>query len=232
VKYARELYWGLVEWTDTEMGRLLNSLANSKVADNTVVIYTTDHGENKGDHGLWWKNNMYEHSAGVPLIVSWPERWVGGQRRTGACSFVDLVQTIVDLGGAQSPEDWDGDSLLPWLDDPNHAWKDVALSEYYGHYIASGFTMLRHDRYKYVYHSSFDEQHGPERELYDVVKDPSEFVNLANEPGYAGVMHSMHNLMLLELGEDPEDIEKRAREQLTKGYGREGARRPVKKDSP
>jgi len=94
VRKGRELYYGLTQWLDEEVGKVITALANSKVADNTVVIYTTDHGENMGEHGLWWKNCMYEHASRVPLIINRPERWTGGQRRTQACSLLDVAQTI------------------------------------------------------------------------------------------------------------------------------------------
>jgi len=81
---------------------------------------------------------------------------------------VDVVRTIAELGGARPPEDWDGDSLCEWINDPQARWKDMALSEYYGHNIASGFVMLRQGRYKYVYHTPPDADHPCERELYDL----------------------------------------------------------------
>jgi choline-sulfatase len=133
VKLGRELYWALTGWMDAKIGEVLDTLAASDVAENTIVIYTSDHGENKGDHGMWWKNCMYDHSARIPIIARWPERWAGGQRRAGACSLVDLVQTICDIAGAEPPDDWDGDSMLPWLDDASTPWKDLAASEYYAH---------------------------------------------------------------------------------------------------
>ena len=90
-----------------------------------------DHGENLGEHGLWWKNSMYEHAARVPLIISWPARWKGGQRRVGASSMVDLVQTIADLGGAKVPGDWNGTSLCRWMDDPataSRTWPSPSIT--------------------------------------------------------------------------------------------------------
>jgi choline-sulfatase len=210
-KKARELYWALTSWMDTEIGKVLDALADSDVADNTVVIYTSDHGENKGDHGLWWKNNMYEHSARIPCIVSYPSRWGAGQRRTKACSLVDLVQTIAALGGAEAPEDWDGDSLVDYLDSADSEWKDFAVSEYYAHNISSGFAMLRQGRYKYVYHARMTDVHGPERELYDLENDPDEWNNLAGFPEHQGRMGEMHAFLVNEVGEDPELTEQRCR---------------------
>ena len=98
IQKGRELYWGFVDWIDDQIGLLLKALETSAVADNTVVIYTSDHGENKGDHGLWWKCCMYESSTRVPLIISWPRQFPGDQRRKGACSLLDLVKTIAVIG--------------------------------------------------------------------------------------------------------------------------------------
>jgi choline-sulfatase len=210
-KMGRELYWALTAWMDTEIGKVLDTLASSEVADNTVVIYTSDHGENKGDHGMWWKNNMYEHSARIPCIVSFPSRWKGGQRRSKACSLVDLVQTIAELGGADAPNDWDGDSLLDSLDSEASDWKDFAVSEYYAHNISSGFAMLRQGKYKYVYHTRMNEKYGPERELYDLENDPEEWHNLADQPDQQTRIGNMHSFLINELGEDPEVTEARCR---------------------
>jgi len=230
VKKGRELYWGLTQWVDDQIGRLLGALSRSPFADNTVVIYTADHGENKGDHGLWWKNCMFESAAHIPLIISWPERWKPEQRRSGCCSLVDVAQTIADLAGAETPDDWDGDSMLRWLDDPAAKWKDFALSEYYAHNIASGFTMFRRGKWKYVYHARMDKDHGPERELYDVEADPKEFRNLARERSYASLVESLHAAMLKEIGRDPDETEQICRADYAKGYGRKrpGARRKKK----
>jgi len=156
VRKGRELYHGLTQWLDEQIGRLLAALQKSGLGENTVVIYTTDHGENMGEHGLWWKNCIYQHAAHVPLIVSWPARWKGGQRRTEACSLLNVVQTIAELGGAKAPPDRNGASLSKWLQNPTTHWKDTAVSEYYAHNIASRCAMLRAGEYKYVYHTPPD----------------------------------------------------------------------------
>ena len=217
---GRDLYWALTAWFDNEVGKLLKALADSDVADNTIVIYTSDHGENKGDHGLWWKNTMYEHGARVPLIVSWPARWAGGQRRASVCSLVDLVQTIIDLGGAEPDPDMDGDSLAPYLDDEAAGFKDFAVSEYYSHPIASGFVMCRAGDWKYVYHTRADDKHGPVRELYNLVDDPDELTNLADAPAHAERIAAMHRAMVEELGEEPDATEQRCRADFARGYDR------------
>ena len=220
VRRGRELYWALTDWFDDEVGKLLAALDDSQVAEDTVVIYISDHGENKGDHGLWWKNNMFEHSARTPLIVSWPARWQGGRRRTAVCSFVDIVQTIAELGGAACPDDWDGDSLVPVLDDTKAEWKNFAVCEYFGHNIASGYVMYREGPWKYVYHTRMDAEHGPERELYDLDNDPKEFNNLAGAPEQAERIAAMHAALVKEIGREPDEAEAECRSDYTTGYGR------------
>ena len=220
VRKGRELYCGLTQWLDDEVGKVLASLARSAAADNTVVIYTADHGENMGEHGLWWKNALFEHAARVPLIVSWPARWKGSQRRIGACSLVDVVQTIAQMGGAAVPKDWNGDSMVPWLDDPQTKWKDKAVSEYYAHNIASGYAMIRMGSFKYVYHTPADASHPAERELYDLEADPGEFHNLASDPSQKDRVKKMHAALAAEIGEDPDKTELRCRADYKRGYQR------------
>lgn len=210
-KLARESYYARVEWTDRQIGGVLDALRASSFADNTVVIYTSDHGENLGEHGLWWKNCMYDSGARVPLIISWPARWPGGQSRAGACQVVDLVQTIAELGQIKASPDWNGDSMVPWLDRPSHPWKDRAVCEFYSGYIASGITMIREKDWKYVYHARANERFGPERELYHLAADPKELRNLAKDPGQQGRLAAMHAALIKELGEDPEETEARWR---------------------
>jgi len=220
VKRGRELYYGLTDWLDDQIGSVMAALGDSEARDNTVVIYTSDHGENKGDHHLWWKNCMYEHASRVPLIIRWPERWRGGQVRDGACSLVDLVQTIAQIGEARVPEDWDGDPMCEWMDDVDTGWKDLAVSEYYAHNIASGFAMLRSGKHKYVYHTRMGGDYGPEEELYDLCADPGELDNLAGDPGNAQRMRQMYRALVAELGQDPEDTEAICRQDYAVGYGR------------
>ena len=211
VKLGRESSYARVEWTDHQIGLVLDALKASPLADNTIVIYTADHGENMGEHGLWWKNCLYDTAARVPLIISWPARWKGGQVRTGACGAVDLVQTIAELAGAKTPADWNGTSLVPWLDHASFAWKNLAVSEYYAGYIASGIVMIRQGDWKYVYHTRADAKHGPERELYDLSADPKELRNLAGDAQQRERIQAMHTALVKELGEDPEQSERRFR---------------------
>jgi choline-sulfatase len=132
------------------------------------------------------------------------------------------VQTIAELGDAPLPEDWDGDSMVAWLDDPGAPWKDIAVSEYYAHNISSGYAMLRHGAYKYVYHTRIDENHGPERELYDLDRDPGEWENLAGDPTQMNRIDVMHSMLVEELGREPDETELVCRADYAQGYSRSG----------
>jgi len=225
VRKGRELYYGLTQWLDERVGTLLDALMESDVADNTMVVYTSDHGEHMGAHGLWWKNSLYDDAAKVPLIVSWPERWTGGRHRAAACSLVDLGQTIADLAEVETPDDWNGDSLCPYLDNADAGWKDRAVSEYYAHNIASGYAMLRTGRFKYVYHVPPDEKHPAERELYDLEADPGEFINLAGRPEHKERVNTLHAALIEELGAHPDENEQRCRADYARGYARSDGQR-------
>jgi arylsulfatase A-like enzyme len=133
---------------------------------------------------------------------------------------VDVVQTIAQLGDAQIPRDWNGDSMVPWLDDPQTRWKDKAVSEYYAHNIASGYAMIRLGRFKYVYHTPADAAHPAERELYDLGTDPGEFRNLASDPAQKDRIQKMHAALVAEIGEEPDRTEQRCRADYQRGYQR------------
>jgi choline-sulfatase len=218
VRIGRELYYGLTAWFDNEISKVTKALADAGLAESTVIVYTTDHGENMGEHALWWKNCMYQHAARIPLVVRWPERWKGGQRRAGACAHVDIIRTLAEIGGARPPDDWNGNSLCGYLDDAKAPWRDLAVSQYYAHNIASGYAMLRTGPYKYVYHSPPDDQHPAQRELYDLTADPKEFTNLAARPEQKDRIAAMHAALVKELGEEPDATEQRCRADYAKGY--------------
>jgi choline-sulfatase len=207
---GRTCYWALTAWLDNEIGKLLNEIERLGMAEDTVIVYTSDHGENKGDHGMWWKLCMYESAVRVPLIVRWPSRLPGGQNRSGCCSLVDLSATLLEIAGVQRPSDWDGASLLPYLSDPDTPWRDYALSQIFGGGTA-GSVMLRRNRFKYVYHTPYPGEESS-LELYDMENDPDELENLAVRPECAEVIGDLHCQMAAIMGRTPEAIEKTLRE--------------------
>ncbi len=211
VQHSRELYYGLTQWVDEQIGQVLSALAASEAGRDTIVIYTADHGENKGQHGMWWKNCMYDSATRVPLIDSYPQRWACGQRRGGVCSLLDVARTVVELGGGVAPGDWNGQSLVGVLDDPKAKWKNMAVAEYYAGPIASGYAMIRSGEYKYTYHTAPDAKHPPQHELYDLNNDPGEVHNLAGGTDQRDRVAAMHETMVAEIGESPDQTELRCR---------------------
>ena len=119
--------------------------------------------------------------------------------------------------------------MIEWLDDFWAEWKDLAVSEYYGHNVASGFAMIRMGRYKYVYHTAADPDHPAERELYDMLFDPGEFNNLAGQRRHDRRIRQMHEALVRETSEDPEATERRCRSDYAKGYSRNDKKREEQK---
>ncbi|GIT19853.1 MAG: hypothetical protein CM1200mP39_26590 [Dehalococcoidia bacterium] len=110
---ARAAYFGLCTYLDDKIGFLMDTLEEQGLAENTVIVHTSDHGDMLGEHGLWRKMSFYEQSANVPLQISWPGNFKKGLRIGEAVSNVDAVATILDLAGVKLDKgDLDGQSLI------------------------------------------------------------------------------------------------------------------------
>ena len=204
VRRARAGYYGLITYLDEKIGRLLQTLEETGQLENTVVIYTSDHGEMNGEHGMWRKSNFYEASARVPLQIMFPDHLSAGERLDEVVSLVDLTATFVDIVGENSSYQLDGDSLIPLIQGTDTDWKDFAFAEYLAHGVKRPMAMLRKGRYKFNYSL------GDPPELYDIVQDPGEFHNLANEPKYQTICNEMEKQLFAEW--DPVEVEKQVRE--------------------
>jgi choline-sulfatase len=204
VRRARAAYYGLVTYLDDKIGSLLAMLDETGQADNTVVVYTADHGEMLGEHGLWRKSSFYEHSARVPLIVRWPGVATPGRRVGQSVSLVDLVATIVDAAGTTPTRPLDGSSLTSLLAGPDPTWKDSAVSEYLAHGVMGPMAMLRRGRYKFNY------VHGEAPELYDLEADPGEFDDLSSSEAHRDVLEEMRGDLLSAW--DPDHLDSAVRQ--------------------
>lgn len=160
----RQNYAAMVENIDRQIGRFLDAVAARGELDNTVVIYSSDHGEMLGDHGSWGKSTWRWPSAHVPLIIKAPEA-ARGARTNALASTHDLAATILDYAGVEVPEFMDARSLKPVLDAPERTHRDVLLA---GLDSPNDSWRLAFDgRYKYV-------RHGDDRMLFDLERDPWE----------------------------------------------------------
>ena len=184
-------YYGNVSQMDANVGRVFDTLRELGLDRDTVVVYTSDHGEMAGAHRMWTKHNMYEQSVRVPLIVRTPDRHGAGSARDHIVEQVDLLPTLAELCGFEAPAGIDGRSFAPSVLGRRHAAREFAYSEYY--FCRRVFTaddrfvgkppilMVRTDRWKLNYLS------WERSELFDLEKDPGEFANVIDDSGNAGI---------------------------------------------
>jgi choline-sulfatase len=203
VATATRAYYALVTFVDRQVGRIMEELARATLAFSTRVIYTSDHGESLGEHGLWWKSNMYDGAVRVPLIVAGPDVPHGKVSRTPV-SLVDIFPTVVEgVGGKYEPADADLSGASLWelaiRDDLDRS----VFSEYHADFSASGIYMLRTLRWKYVHYVGWPPQ------LFDMQADPSEVDDLANVPSRRAIRAQMER-GLREIM-DPEVVDEEVR---------------------
>ncbi|HYH13177.1 MAG TPA: sulfatase-like hydrolase/transferase [Thermomicrobiales bacterium] len=203
IKEVIAAYYAMVSLIDDETKRILDRLDELGLADDTIVIFTSDHGEMLGDHQLLLKGPMlYDAAVRVPLILRWPGKLPAGERRSEIVQWIDLTSTFTDLAGLEPMQTAQGMSLLPLArGDDAAASRGWALCEYLdsGHAYDPPvyLTMLRTGDHKLIL------QHGPpatarERsgELYDLAADPNELVNLWDDPGSAGIRIELERMLL------------------------------------
>lgn len=168
---ARRAYFAAVSYVDGLVGRLLGEVDRLGLGDDTVIVFTSDHGEMLGEHGMWFKRTFFDGSAKVPLMVAVPGRPGAGTHRMESVSLVDLTASILDL--AEIPDHGevlsgiDGSSLVPLIDGPPDSSRG-AVMEYAGEGTIEPLAMLRRGRHKYV------QVRGHEPLLFDLQADPAE----------------------------------------------------------
>jgi choline-sulfatase len=176
IRTAIAAYYGMVSFLDDNIGRILSTLEATGLAADTRVIYTSDHGDNLGTRTLWGKSNMYEESAGVPLIMAGPDI-AEGRRVATPVSLVDAHPTIMECLGAPTRDDLPGRSLFQIADGSDA--DRTAFSEYHAVASITGVFMVRFGRYKYVHYEGYRPQ------LYDLEADPFEATDIAGDPAHA-----------------------------------------------
>ncbi len=173
---ALAAYYAAVDYVDDCIGQLLSGLEAAGCLENTYVVYTADHGEMAGEHGLWWKRTYYEASAQVPLLISGPGI-EAGKIVESPVELVDLFPTFCEWAGIQTPPGLDGESLTALVDGQiGSRQKHTAFSALLGERAETQFRMIRDQRWKYV-----DFPTAPSR-LFDLESDPVEQHDLADSP--------------------------------------------------
>jgi len=180
-KKAVAAYYASVAYMDKQIGKVLNALKEEGLEDNTIIVFTSDHGFHLGEHRFWMKVSLHEESVRVPMIIKVP-----GKKPAICNSFVELIDlypTIAELAGLKSSEHLQGKSLVKTIDNPDFKIRDIAFSVSQG---GKSF-LLRTEKWAYI---QYDEDAGSGIELYDMIKDPKQFTNLAGLSEYSGLVNS------------------------------------------
>lgn len=206
---AREAYYACVDFVDDCIGELLDGLTAAGALDNTIVIYTSDHGEMAGIHGLWGKVVYFEPSVGVPLLMRGPGIREGHHATRHPISLMDLYPTTCALAGLPVPAGLDGVDFSGVLADPESAAapRDFAPSAYYAYGVRirggihapedephRAMRLVQDSDWKYV------EIEGGEPLLFDRLNDPGETVNLAAQPEHASRCQNMREALFRNFG--------------------------------
>jgi len=180
-------YFAYCEQLDTQIGRVLDRLVATRQADNTLVVYLTDHGDMVGAHRMWIKGWMpYEECYRIPLVMRWPGHIEPRSVSPRLVQSMDIGPTLLDLLGLEPLPQADGRSLAPLLQDPGRRdWDDEVLCAFYGGEFLYTQRMVITGRFKYVF-NGFDAD-----EMYDLKADPSELTNVVARRDHSVVASEM-----------------------------------------
>ncbi|MEZ5291765.1 MAG: sulfatase [Vicinamibacterales bacterium] len=193
---------------DDSLGRILAALERRGELDDTVVVFTSDHGYFYGEHGLNEERRLaYEETIRIPMLVRYPSAVIAGSTPGQMVLSIDLAPTFLQLAGLAVPARMQGRSLVPIFTGSAGAWRDAFLVEYYTdtvfpRVLNMGYSAVRTDRYKYI---QYRDLNGMD-ELYDLEADPFEEHNRAADPAAAGVLETMRQRLaglLAETGDTP-----------------------------
>ncbi|MGF1452388.1 MAG: sulfatase [Opitutales bacterium] len=195
-------YHAAVSFVDAQVGKVLQTLDELGLRDDTIIVVWGDHGFHLGDHGLWCKHSNFEQAARVPMLFAAPGGTLAGYRAQGMTEFVDIFPTLCDLAGLPQPEGLEGISLTPLLRGEKAAWpKRYAVSQYRREDDTLMGHSFRTPRYRYTVWRKWDkgaaEPFGEvvATELYDYQRDPLETRSLSEDPAYADVVREMQAIV-------------------------------------
>lgn len=195
VRRARSAYYGLITELDEVIGQVLAELDRTGQTDNTIVVYTSDHGEMLGEHGLWLKNVLLEGAAHVPLIVAGPG-FPAGKTVDTPVGHVDLVRTLLDAAGSPPAPELRGHSLLPLARGERGDHPGFAYAESHSEGNCTGSFLIRKGVWKYLYFT------GDQPLLFNLKDDPGEFRNLAGKPETAAIQKELHAHLTSQVNPD------------------------------
>ena len=191
-RVARHAYYGMISYIDEKVGRILRTLEETGLADDTVVIFTADHGDMMGERGMWFKQHFFDWSGKVPFIVHAPSRWKPGQV-TEAVSLVDLLPTFTDLASGGKFDGFvkplDGASLLPALEGETSGMSDTVVAEFAADGSTGVSRMVRKGPWKLMWIEGVDTL------LYNLDDDPEEVNDLFADPAHAGTRAELEEIL-------------------------------------
>jgi len=206
IRNATAAYYGMIDTIDAHFGMVLQRLeALGENLDEWIIVYTTDHGEMLGQHGIWEKTRFYEASARVPLIIRWPAGFKGGRVIDANVNLCDLYATLCDLAGLEIPLGLDSRSLAPLLRGEATHWNNETISQ-----MGKTHVMIKRDALKYQYYGE-----DVSEVLFDLDRDPGETINEVAHPDYAESV-ARFRVRLAELGHGPNA----AAAYVNAGYGK------------
>lgn len=186
IRNARRAYYGAVSYVDDQIGKLMKALEETGLSENTIVVFSGDHGDMLGERGLWYKMSYFEWSTRVPMLVCAPERFKAG-RVSESVSTMDLLPTFAELAnGGAAPEyvmPIDGRSLMPHL--TGEGGHDEVIGEYMGEGVIAPMFMIRRGNFKYICSKPDPDQ------LFNLADDPQERINLIDDPAHAEMVAAL-----------------------------------------
>ncbi|HBE02910.1 MAG: hypothetical protein A2096_00020 [Spirochaetes bacterium GWF1_41_5] len=186
-------YLGEISLLDHEIGRVLDCLDETGMADNTCIIYTTDHGDMCGAHGMIDKHFiMYDDVMHVPLIMRFPGKVKTGSKcRSFVINEIDIAATVCDIGNVRKPETFTGKNLVESANNTEPEERQDVFGMWHGGQFSSySQRMVRDRKWKYIWNMCAED------ELYDLAADPAEIINHAADPGYRQELHRLRMRMI------------------------------------
>lgn len=183
-----QAYHACITFIDAQISLLFDALKRNGRWNDTIIMFTSDHGYHLGEHALWGKVTLFEECARVPMIIRVPGLTKDGAESKALVELVDMFPTLVELCGINGPNELQGKSLVPLLKDPNAKGRSAAYTV-----VSRGKTLgrsIRTQRWHYGEWGSVDQA-----ELYDLINDPFKDNNLASKPRFAKQRRQMHSLL-------------------------------------
>ena len=210
VRRSRQGYYGSVSFVDEQIGRILDALEKRKLLEETLIVFTVDHGDMTGDHNLWRKSYAYESSARIPMMMRWPAGLVSSRRGQVLRQTVevrDILPTFCEAAGATVPDAVDGRSMLALANGKPDGWRPYIDLEHDVCYNPSNhWNALTDGKWKYIYHAQDGEE-----QLFDLAGDPAEMNDLSAQPSQEAELRRWRERMVAHLAERGEEWVKSGR---------------------